>query len=46
MSTETNMERFLPEKEDGYVVAVIGATGAVGQTMLEILAERKFQYRN
>ncbi|MDQ6954438.1 MAG: aspartate-semialdehyde dehydrogenase [Mariprofundaceae bacterium] len=35
------MEAFLPKK-DGYVVAVIGATGAVGQTMLEILAERNF----
>ena len=35
-------DRFLPEKEKGYVVAVVGATGAVGQTMLEILAERKF----
>jgi len=35
-------DRFLPEKENGYVVAVVGATGAVGQTMLEILAERKF----
>lgn len=34
-------ERFLPEK-DGYVVAVVGATGAVGQTMLEILEQRKF----
>ncbi len=34
-------EAFLPEKE-GYVVAVVGATGAVGETMLEILAERKF----
>ncbi|GAV20699.1 aspartate-semialdehyde dehydrogenase [Mariprofundus micogutta] len=34
-------EAFLPKK-DGYVVAVVGATGAVGQTMLEILAERKF----
>ncbi len=34
-------ERFIPEK-DGYVVAVVGATGAVGQTMLEILAERDF----
>jgi len=38
----TNMERFLPEKDGGYVVAVVGATGAVGQVMLEILAERKF----
>ncbi|MDT8375992.1 MAG: aspartate-semialdehyde dehydrogenase [Mariprofundaceae bacterium] len=35
------MEPFLPKK-DGYVVAVVGATGAVGQTMLEILAERNF----
>lgn len=35
-------ERFLPEKKEGYVVAVVGATGAVGQTMLEILAERNF----
>jgi len=34
-------QAFLPEK-DGYRVAVVGATGAVGQTMLEILAERKF----
>lgn len=34
-------EPFLPEKE-GYVVAVAGATGEVGKTMLEILAERKF----
>jgi len=35
-------ERFLDEKEDGYTIAVVGATGAVGQTMLNILAERKF----
>ncbi len=28
--------------KDGYRVAVVGATGAVGETMLEILAERKF----
>jgi len=35
------MSEFLPKKE-GYVVAVVGATGAVGQTMLEILAERNF----
>jgi len=35
------MESFLPKKE-GYVVAVVGATGAVGATMLEILAERNF----
>jgi len=34
-------EAFLPKKE-GYVVAVVGATGAVGATMLEILAERDF----
>jgi aspartate-semialdehyde dehydrogenase len=42
MSEPLMMERFLPEKEEGYVVAVVGATGAVGQTMLEILADRKF----
>jgi len=35
------MESFIPNK-DAYVVAVVGATGAVGQTMLEILEERKF----
>ncbi len=29
-------------RKDGYRVAVVGATGAVGETMLEILAERKF----
>ncbi|MFQ5344776.1 MAG: aspartate-semialdehyde dehydrogenase [Mariprofundus sp.] len=34
-------ERFIDEKE-GYVVAVVGATGAVGATMLDILAERDF----
>jgi len=34
-------ERFLNKKE-GYNVAVVGATGAVGATMLEILAERDF----
>nr|WP_186338949.1 aspartate-semialdehyde dehydrogenase [Mariprofundus sp. NF] len=32
----------MPKKDEGYVVAVVGATGAVGQTMLEILAERNF----
>ena len=31
---------------DRYDVAVVGATGAVGQTMLSILAERKFPVRN
>lgn len=29
-------------RKDGYRVAVVGATGAVGEAMLEILAERKF----
>jgi len=29
-----------------YDVAVVGATGAVGETLLEILAERKFPVRN
>ena len=30
------------EKKDAYRVAVVGATGAVGEVMLEILAERGF----
>ena len=30
------------DREDGYVVAVIGATGNVGREMLQILADRKF----
>ncbi|MDQ6996756.1 MAG: aspartate-semialdehyde dehydrogenase [Mariprofundus sp.] len=34
-------ERFI-EKKDGYTIAVVGATGAVGATMLAILAERDF----
>ncbi|MGH7474552.1 MAG: aspartate-semialdehyde dehydrogenase, partial [Candidatus Methylomirabilales bacterium] len=29
----------------GYRVAIAGATGAVGQTMLSILAERNFPVR-
>jgi aspartate-semialdehyde dehydrogenase len=29
-------------KKDGYRVAVVGATGVVGEAMLELLAERKF----
>jgi len=33
---------FIFPKEGGYRVAVVGATGAVGQTMLEILQSRKF----
>ncbi len=33
---------FIPPKDGGYRVAVAGATGAVGQTMLEILASRNF----
>ena len=36
------MSEFLSHKKDGYRVAVVGATGAVGQTMLEVLAERDF----
>ncbi len=35
------MGKFLPRK-DAYNVAVVGATGEVGQTMLEILAGRDF----
>ncbi|MDX8410146.1 MAG: aspartate-semialdehyde dehydrogenase [Mariprofundales bacterium] len=36
------MSGFLVRKEGGYRVAVVGVTGAVGKTMLEVLAERKF----
>lgn len=32
----------MPQKKERYKVAVAGATGAVGTTMLEILAEREF----
>ncbi|MDX8392952.1 MAG: aspartate-semialdehyde dehydrogenase, partial [Mariprofundaceae bacterium] len=39
MMDQTN--GFLPLKS-GYNIAVVGATGAVGATMLEILAERDF----
>lgn len=39
------MSEFLPHK-DAYNVAVVGATGAVGATMLEILAERNFPVAN
>jgi len=35
-------ERFIEQKDGGYNVVVVGATGAVGATMLEILAERDF----
>ena len=31
--------------EQGYSVAVVGATGAVGQEMLKVLAERSFPVR-
>jgi aspartate-semialdehyde dehydrogenase len=34
------------KKKDKYVVAVVGATGAVGREMLEILEERKFPVSN
>ena len=30
------------KKKSGYVVAILGATGAVGKETLEILEERKF----
>ncbi|MGH7485935.1 MAG: aspartate-semialdehyde dehydrogenase, partial [bacterium] len=30
------------KKKSGYVVAVVGATGAVGTEMIEVLEERKF----
>jgi aspartate-semialdehyde dehydrogenase len=32
-------------RTDGYVVAVAGATGAVGEVMLQVLEERKFPVR-
>ena len=32
-------------QKDGYVVAVAGATGAVGEVMLQVLEERKFPVR-
>jgi len=32
-------------RSDGYVVAVAGATGAVGEVMLQVLEERKFPVR-
>jgi aspartate-semialdehyde dehydrogenase len=32
-------------RKDGYVVAVAGATGAVGEAMLQVLEERKFPVR-
>jgi aspartate-semialdehyde dehydrogenase len=32
-------------RKDGYVVAVAGATGAVGEVMLQVLQERKFPVR-
>ncbi len=30
------------KKKSGYVVAILGATGAVGKETIEILEERKF----
>ncbi len=30
---------------DGYVVAVVGATGLVGRTMISVLEERSFPMR-
>ncbi len=32
-------------RQDGYVVAVAGATGAVGEVMLQVLEDRKFPVR-
>ena len=36
------MSKCFIQEKTGYNVAVVGATGAVGQTMLDILAERDF----
>ncbi|MEY4705344.1 MAG: aspartate-semialdehyde dehydrogenase [Nitrospirota bacterium] len=33
---------MLKKKKSGYVVAIVGATGAVGTEMIEVLEERKF----
>ena len=38
-------EPFLIKKDEGYSVAVVGATGAVGQTMIRVLEERDFPVR-
>lgn len=37
---------MIPQKKSAYNVAVVGATGAVGQTFLDILSERKFPIDN
>ena len=37
---------MIPQKKSAYNVAVVGATGAVGQTFLEILSERNFPIDN
>lgn len=34
------------KKKDAYNVAIVGATGAVGKTFLDILSERKFPIDN
>ncbi|MBI5198036.1 MAG: aspartate-semialdehyde dehydrogenase [Nitrospirae bacterium] len=36
---------MLSAKRDGYTVAVVGATGAVGREMVSVLEERKFRVR-
>ena len=33
---------MIPQKKSAYNVAVVGATGAVGQTFLDILSESNF----
>ncbi len=37
---------MIPERKSAYNVAIVGATGAVGQTLLEVLAERNFPIDN
>ena len=37
---------MIPQKKMAYNVAVVGATGAVGKTFLDILSERKFPIDN
>jgi aspartate-semialdehyde dehydrogenase len=41
----SKMDQGVNEEADGYVVAVVGATGLVGRTMISILEERNFPVR-
>lgn len=45
MEMNNTAEPRIDNEEDGYVVAVVGATGLVGRTMISILEERGFPVR-